>query len=251
MGDNSRISEKHVDINYQNTLDFFNGRGSNKALGHKYNYVLFQDENPELAVLRDKQEKEKISSLLNWQQGQTVLDLGCGIGRWGEEILSRGGVNYVGIDYSKNLLDLAEKNLSDYPNKKLLLASFQEFPEVLSKNNVQEKYDKIFINGVMMYLNDTDLEQGLKDVLQACGTHCELYLKESMGAEKRLTLSDFYSDSLTQNYTAIYRSIEEYDELINKYFLNNDFSMIAKGSLFDEKLKNRKETLDYYYVLKR
>ena len=72
-----------------------------------------------------------------------------------------------------------------------------------------------------------------------------------MGAEKRLTLSDFYSDSLTQNYTAIYRSIEEYDELINKYFLNNDFSMIAKGSLFDEKLKNRKETLDYYYVLKR
>lgn len=246
----NRISGEHVDIDYKSTLDFFNGRGVEKELSHKYNYVLFQDEKPELAVLRDKQEKEKISALLSWESGETVLDIGCGVGRWGEEVLSR-GVDYVGIDYSENLLNIANKNLENYPNKKLLQASFQEFPEALLKNQVQEKFEKIFINGVMMYLNDKDLQKGLCDVLQACQEHCELYFKESMGVEKRLTLSDFYSDSLSQNYTAIYRSIAEYEDLMKENFIDHGFEVVSKGELFEENLQNRKETLDFYYVLRR
>lgn len=246
----NRISGKHVDIDYKNTLEFFNGRGVEKELKHKYNYVLFQDETPELAVLRDKQEKEKISALLSWENGQTVLDIGCGVGRWGEEVLSK-GLDYVGIDYSENLLNIAKENLGGYSNKVLLHASFQEFSQALSAGKVQDKFDKIFINGVMMYLNDIDLQKGLSDVAQACSEHCELYFKESMGVEKRLTLSDFYSDSLSQNYTAIYRSIEEYEDLMKKYFTSIGFVVVSKGELFEENLQNRKETVDYYYVLKR
>lgn len=246
----SRISGEKVSIDYADTLNFFNGRGVDKKLTHKYNYVLFQDEDPELVILRDKQEKEKIGRLLNWNQGETVLDIGCGVGRWGEEILLK-GLRYIGIDYSENLLGIAEKNLGDYSEKILLHASFQEFPDALKKHNLVQKFDKIFINGVMMYLNDDDLEKGIRNVLQVCASRCELYLKESMGIEKRLTLSDFYSDSLSQNYTAIYRSIAEYEELIEKYLISSGFTVAEKGYLFEKGLQNRKETTDYYYVLKR
>ncbi len=246
----NRITGKSVDIDYKNTLDFFNNRGVDKKLEHKYNYVLFQDDNPELAVLRDQQEKDKIIELLSWEKGQTVLDIGCGVGRWGEAVLEK-GLNYVGVDYSENLLEIAEENLKAYETKTLLHASFQEFPDALNNHHADQTFDKIFINGVMMYLNDTDLQKGLEDVYAACKDHCELYLKESMGVEKRLTLSDFYSDSLSQNYTAIYRSIAEYEQLIQSNFVEKGFQIVSKGPLFEEKLQNRKETMDYYLILKR
>lgn len=103
----------------------------------------------------------------------------------------------------------------------------------------------------MMYINDADLENGLNDVLSVCDTRCEIYLKESMSTGERLTLSEFYSDSLSQEYTAIYREIGEYRGLVERYFLNHHFKIREEGRLFEETLRNRKETVDYFFVLKR
>lgn len=102
----NRIAGEKVEIDYKNTLHFFNNRGVDKELKHKYNYVLFQDDNPELAVLRDRQEKEKIVKALQWKEKEEILDIGCGIGRWGEEI-GKMGLRYIGVDYSDNLLRIA------------------------------------------------------------------------------------------------------------------------------------------------
>lgn len=71
-----------------------------------------------------------------------------------------------------------------------------------------------------------------------------------MAFDKRLTLNDIYSDSLTQNYTAIYRSIDEYKEMLN-IFLESNFKIKEDGTLFDTALQNRKETVDYYFILER
>jgi hypothetical protein len=49
-----RIVDEKIDVNYDVIQAFFEERGSNKELSNKYNYVLFQDDNPELAVLRDR-----------------------------------------------------------------------------------------------------------------------------------------------------------------------------------------------------
>ncbi|SHM79867.1 Methyltransferase domain-containing protein [Anaerosporobacter mobilis DSM 15930] len=246
----NRVSGNKIDISYENTLEFFEHRGNGKELKHKYNYVLFQDENPELAILRDSQEKQKISNLLTWNKEEMLLDIGCGIGRWGEFILER-GVRYIGIDYSKNLLNIAKKNLESYNNKKLIHGSFQEILSCLSKEEENTKFDKIFINGVMMYLNDSDLKKGLVDVAALCKESCEIYIKESMALDERLTLNQIYSESLTQNYTAIYRSISEYRRLIETIFGEDGFEIVNEGALFEETLKNRRETLDYYFVIRR
>ena len=246
-----RVYGKKIDIDYGDTLDFFENRGDGKELGSKYNYVLFQDDTPEIAVERDRQEKEKICSVLDWGSGGTVLDIGCGIGRWGEAVLEKGW-KYTGIDYSRKLLGVAEENLKGYGSMKTLLhGSFQEFKETLLKEGVEEKFQKVFINGVMMYINDADLEKGLGDVLGICSSRCQVYLKESMASSGRLTLDSFHSDSLSQDYTAIYRDITEYKELVGRYFVQDGFEIKEEGALFEEGLRNRKETLDYYFILER
>lgn len=245
-----RIYGDKIKIDYDKTLDFFENRGNNKELNTKYNYVLFQDDSPSIAIARDNEEKKKISEKLSWDKGKRVLDIGCGIGRWGEYILKM-GLEYIGIDYSSKLLKIANENLKDYgENFKLLHGSFQNFHEVLSENEIDSKFDMIFVNGVMMYINDIDLKNGLKQINTVCKEHCELYFKESMAFDKRLTLNDIYSDSLTQNYTAIYRSIDEYKEMLN-IFLESNFKIKEDGALFDTALQNRKETVDYYFILER
>ena len=247
MGD--RITGSRVDLDYKDVQRFFDTRGENKQLGSKYNYVLYQDDCPELAVKRDLQEKEKISQMLSLECGQRVLDIGCGIGRWGEYLLEK-GLYYVGIDGSPEMIERACENLKDYVEKKLIVGVFQEFLDRLREQGEEMPFDKVFVNGVFMYLNDKDYVQALKDIHSVCAGHCELYIKESMGVEGRLTLNQIYSESLTQDYSAIYRSIEEYRESLKREFAG-DFRMVAEGQLFADDLTNRKETTDYYFIWKR
>ena len=247
-----RITGEKVDVDYSNIHDFFEERGAKKNFGSKYNYVLFQDDNPELAEARDKQEKEKIAELLGLENGQTgksVLDIGCGIGRWGEYLLEH-GLHYVGIDGSRNLIEIAKDNLKAYDNKTLLVGFFQQFPDVLREAGQTEKFDYIFINGVFMYLNDADFQKALMDIVDHCAENCIIYVKESMGLENRLTLDDIYSEGLKQDYTAIYRSIAEYRNSFQTAWADS-FELVSEGLLFEEKLINRKETADYYFIWKR
>ncbi len=65
-----------------------------------------------------------------------------------------------------------------------------------------------------------------------------------------MTLKQIYSESLSQSYSAIYRSIEEYRESLSNEF-ETDFTLISEGRLFDQELENRAETVDYYYIWKR
>lgn len=244
-----RIKQESVDISYQTVQDFFEKRGENEGLAHKYNYVLFQDENPELAVRRDEQEKRKICGLLDLKPGQRILDLGCGVGRWGEELCKR-GLYYVGIDGSPSLIERAESNLRQFPDKKLLVGLFQEFPDVLKQAGEQDLFQLVFVNGVFMYLNDEDFRKALRDIKRVCGTPCQIYIKESMGVDERLTLDQIYSEDLKQNYSAIYRSIDEYRKASSD-ILGREFQLLSEGELFDAALHNRKETTDYYLIWKK
>ena len=50
-----RIYGDKIKIDYDKTLDFFENRGNNKELNTKYNYVLFQDDSPSIAIARDNE----------------------------------------------------------------------------------------------------------------------------------------------------------------------------------------------------
>lgn len=59
-----RIIGDKVAIDYEDVRRFFDERGANEGFQSKYNYVLFQDDHPDLAVERDAAEKTKIGPAL-------------------------------------------------------------------------------------------------------------------------------------------------------------------------------------------
>ena len=54
-------------------------------------------------------EAPALFSLLSDLQGKTILDLGCGVGGHCFEFVNRGAKKVVGIDISKKMLEVAEK----------------------------------------------------------------------------------------------------------------------------------------------
>lgn len=57
-------------------------------------------------------EKPVIVELLGDVAGKHILDLGCGDGRFGAELLKQGCASYTGVEVSRNMIALAEQALA-------------------------------------------------------------------------------------------------------------------------------------------
>lgn len=74
---------------------------------HAYNELRKRDENA-----NDTIEKPIISELIGSICGLNILDLGCGDGRTGLEMLKNGCNRYVGIEPSVNMFEIAKQTLA-------------------------------------------------------------------------------------------------------------------------------------------
>ncbi len=95
-------------------------------------------------------------------QGEKILDLGCGNGRFSEIVGDK--ANYYGVDVSEKLVEIAKKK---YPNKNFLVSQ----PLTLFfKNNF---FDKIFCLAVLHHLpskkNRKDFLKEIKRILKPGG----------------------------------------------------------------------------------
>lgn len=251
----SRISGKKVAINDGKTRDFFDMRTS-KILPHRYNYVNYQDSNPELAIERDQYEKRLVQKYLQLDNLSRVLDIGCGVGRWGDEIITHftdksGNGIYVGVDYSKSLLAVAQEHFRDNTACHFICASFQGLKEALKASKNMGEYSHVLINGVLAYINDADIDKCLDSVNMFVKQGGVVYIKEPIGVMERLTLNSFFSSELSSEYSAIYRSLKEYTCLFAKHFFKKTYSLIACSPTWPEDLSNRKETMSYYWILRK
>lgn len=247
---NNRIIDQKVDIDITTVHNFFDNR-VNKKLFHRYNLVNYQDDHPELALQRDKAEKAKILPYIKPDSSSRILDIGCGVGRWGDELVQQlsDGI-YVGVDYSQNLIDVAKKAALDDNSsnkRKYYVGSFQQIKNVLQTNGETDLFDIIIVNGVMVYINDCDVYNCINSITDLIKPNGRIYIKESVGVDSRYTLKDIYSNELTSNYSAIYRSIKEYRELFTNCF--SAYKLVSEGETFAENgLNNRKETTSYYWI---
>ena len=81
-----RVNEKHVNIDYQKTKDFFKHRAEKFQENNPYSVTMYQDNNKELVRERNEYETEKLLSLLSIDKESEILDVACGIGRWADAI---------------------------------------------------------------------------------------------------------------------------------------------------------------------
>ncbi|MFL8710611.1 class I SAM-dependent methyltransferase [Clostridioides sp. GD02377] len=246
MDDATRIYEKYIDIKKDNVQNFWNERAKKYVPESPYASVKCNDQNPNYADTLDKYEKEIIIPKLNIIRNSNILDIGCGVGRLADDIVPVCNY-YLGTDFAEDLIGIAKKRFSNDN------CDFQvcDFINILHDKKIKSKkpFNMILLAGVAMYINDDELKIALKNLLEILDEKTTIYMSGPIGIKKRLTLKEFYSKELNSEYNVIYRTIEEYKEIL-KPLLDEGFKIIESKSFLTD-ISQYSDTERHYFILKR
>lgn len=248
-GETHRIKNKVANIDYKDTLQFFEHRAQKYNDVNPYSVTMYQDDNPTLVENRNSAEIQKLLPFLRLDAESKILDLACGIGRWSDAICED-IKEYCGIDFSGKLIEIAKARTTK-ANRYFYEGDVNSFSNVLLDND-RGKYNRFLLMGILIYVNDDDLEHVMQQILDVSEEHAIVCIREPLGIIDRLTLKEFYSNELKENYNAIYRTKNELEQVFKRTLLANGFNMADQGFMFaDDSLNNRKETAQYYFVMER
>jgi len=128
-----------------------------------------------------------------------VLDVGCGAGTW-TEIFARRYNTVMGIEQSSLMLKVARERVACLPNVKIL--------EGDGRHDLPEgSFDMIFLGGLCMYLNDSDVTTLLHSLKSRLVKGGAIILREST-VHQGVSLS-------RGEYQAVYRSVNRYRQLFD------------------------------------
>lgn len=243
----SNKGEKPV-IDQTKVLAFFEARAE-KAKKHDVNYkqaVIYQDKKPDLAEARDQAEKTLLLPKFALTGKERFLDIGCGTGRW-LHVLCEQIAYYHGIDASNGLIEIAKQQFNQPHIRLTCLNAENASLDTLSEN---QSFDRILNVGVMMYLNEPELQKYLSAIPALLAENGLFIVREPIALQKRLTLDLHYSEDMEQSYSAIYRTEKELLELMSEAF-DNKLQLIESDFVFKEaELNHRIETKMKYFVFK-
>ena len=236
-------------IDKRSVADFFEKRADKISTLGAMQAVIYQDKNPALAANRNAAEKAKLLPLLRLNGSQRVLDVGCGTGRWASDLLPLSAW-YHGIDACEGLVMHAREQFTAVAYARFTTAAADAFSlQLLDEHTL---FDRVLCIGVLMYLNDEDLVQALQCIAKVIGKGGLILLREPLGVNQRLTISEHYSEDMDQTYNAIYRTDVELLGLIRQVLLEPDFKLIGSGDVYtDPALNNRSDTKQQWLLLER
>lgn len=233
-----RLYGKIEDIDSYKIKEFFNTRAK-KDVEKLMEITSYHDKNN---LEKRQEEINVISNKIDFKD-KKILEIGCGLGRWSEFFQDK-CEKYVGIDFSKELIEIAKEHFN-YPNCYFQILSVND----LSENNlpISGPFDIIFITALLLYLNDDDIIEMFEKINHLIHENSIIYIRDTISIlDNRLTLKDFYSNELEVNYNAIYRTEEELLELFKTI---NNFKIIDKNIIFND-LNDYDETSYEYFILK-
>lgn len=240
----SQAKKSKPKIDNASILEFFDTRAKKINTLDHLRVVMYQDNNPDLVVHRDVVEKDILLPKLKLDDKARILDVGCGTGRWLDS-LDDNFAYYHGIDISKGFISYAQNKFKYRNNIRFSVASVNNLSlEILEE---KEKFTQLLCIGVLMYLNDEDLIRALQCINDMMDNNAKLIFREPIALVERLTLINEYSEDMQQSYSAIYRTKDELIGFFNLYVKR--FRVSNFNKLFDDKLNNRKETQQYYFIL--
>lgn len=234
----TRVYTDKIEIDNNSTKEFWENRANN--INNLQTVLLGSDKTGIEQNTRNEHEKLIVESVIKQIKNPRILDIGCGIGRWAENLINQFD-SYTGVDFSEGFINFASEKFANYSNIKFYNNSILN----LDKEILNSKFNFIICTGVLMYVNDSNIFNIFKAFRRVTPEY--VYIQESISLmDARLTLNQFESKDLKTNYNAIYRTKQEYEE----YFKTNKFDIIKTDLLLDNKSGAREETNAQYWILK-
>lgn len=157
---------------------------------------------------------------------------------------------YCGIDFCAEFVELAKKR-NKHSNRKFYVSSSVEVEQKMEEQD-EKNFNRVLLIGALMYLNDSDVKETLKQIEKLCDDRAIICIREPIGIEERLTLKDQFSEELKDDYNAIYRTRGELENIFENTLSQKGFAIKENGFMFPETdLNNRKETTQYYWIIER
>lgn len=246
----TRVEGRPVDIDYQATHQFFEARGNRHDLAHPYSVTMYQDDRPDLVAERDACEKSRLLEWLPFSPANRVLDIGCGVGRWADTVVPRGSV-YLGIDFSEAILQRARARVPEVSGRVAFQRLGAEQVGDAVAWDIAPPFDRVLVSGVLIYLNDGDVRRCLDGIAAVAGAGARVYVREPVSQGTRLSLDGHYSPALRAEYSAIYRPLEHYRQVLAASLQGRGYRLLADDWLFPPTLENRAETRQRFFILAR
>jgi 2-polyprenyl-3-methyl-5-hydroxy-6-metoxy-1,4-benzoquinol methylase len=155
----------------------------------------------------------------------SLLDLGAGFGFWSQQFHSEFN-EITAVEYSDELVK--------YGKEQLLLNKIKNIDLICSdvcEYKIDQNYDVVLVSGLFLYLNNADIVNILCKIRNACISTCRIILRDGMSLlNKDYTLNNKYSGALDDNYSAIYRTPENY----KKIFEGLGFKLLEEQDMFTD-----------------
>lgn len=150
-------------------------------------------------------------------RNMTVLDLGCGGGRWCAYFAERAG-HVIGVDISPSSLKLAEENArkSGLDNIEFVCSNIPDFRTV-------RKPDLVFIGGVANYLAEESFSATLDTLSKCVGSGAVFIIRDSVTNKVH---------EVDKGYFTRYRTLDDFESLLGQ----RGFKMIDRRAAFPAKV---------------
>ena len=134
-----------------------------------------------IATLRVEQIVSMLPGGSDWLSGKTILDAGCGPGRYVSALLGRGPKKVIGIDSGKDIMAENSKRFADHSNVGLVIGSADQLS--FSDNS----FDFVVSAGVLHHLS-APIEESIREHSRVLspGGHFFIFIVGSGGLELKL-----------------------------------------------------------------
>ncbi len=159
-------------------------------------------------VYRHHEELRHLLRIVPFEEKDSVLELGCGNGRWVTSIAPL-VENYVAVDFSKQMLDISRDRA-----RRLGLTNITFCEAEAQHYSPSMNFDTVYLSGVSQYLHDEDLKKLLQRLLS--------HMPPDGVVVDRSTIHRRCSSSSTQpDYFSIYRTTKDLISIFESAGLEN------------------------------
>lgn len=183
------------------------------------------EENPRLLDEKIRKEQQKVFDWLPDLAGRSILDLGSGTGQWTFRFCDRGARHVTAVEYSAPMSEIAEREAQARGIETIdfIVSSAEKF-------TTDKTFDIVFISGLFVYLNDDQADVLVRNLPDFCGPESLVLLRDGTGSRGRHEINSKFSENLSAEYSAVYRSAQEYLDL----FASAGFSCARHEDMFEE-----------------